>query len=90
MPETQLELTESQWSTSRVFDPDETQDPRRLQCNYIIIIAFLFSSRFIVALLLLVLFRSFMLLRSYDRSIVIRKYFKKNEHARNYFFHSST
>jgi len=30
VPETQLEPTESQWSTSRVFDPDETQDPRKL------------------------------------------------------------
>jgi hypothetical protein len=30
VPETELEPMESQWSTSRVFDPDETQDPRRL------------------------------------------------------------
>jgi len=30
VPETQLELTESQWSTTHVFNEEETQDPNRL------------------------------------------------------------
>lgn len=30
VPETQLEPTEPQWSTTRVFDAEETQDPNRL------------------------------------------------------------